>query len=188
MTGGQAPHDQRLNAAWTGPSQNAENLVLSYHRSIWNMAKRRRSSLALSGEHARQALAILVQEGMLRASEGEEGSTAPRKSGTSVAGESRCTLETGKMAPESGPRDLFDAPKSEDREAKDGEEEAEDFSCNAEDLPATGPVHGGTPTAAAQGRSSRRSRQSGRRLGSGLRSRRRSEWPSRRPLAGTLAD
>ena len=33
------------------------------------MAKRRRSSLALSGEHARQALAILVQEGKLRASE-----------------------------------------------------------------------------------------------------------------------
>jgi hypothetical protein len=33
------------------------------------MAKRRRSSLALSGEHARQALAILVQEGKVRASE-----------------------------------------------------------------------------------------------------------------------
>jgi len=33
------------------------------------MAKRRRSSLALSGEHARQALAILVQEGKLKASE-----------------------------------------------------------------------------------------------------------------------
>ena len=33
------------------------------------MAKRRRSSLALSGEHARQALAILVQEGRLKASE-----------------------------------------------------------------------------------------------------------------------
>jgi hypothetical protein len=33
------------------------------------MTKRRRSSLALSAEHARQALAILVQEGKLRASE-----------------------------------------------------------------------------------------------------------------------
>jgi hypothetical protein len=33
------------------------------------MAKRRRSSLALSGEHARQALAILVQEGKLKVSE-----------------------------------------------------------------------------------------------------------------------
>src|SRR5258708_39881795 len=33
------------------------------------MATRRKSSLALSGEHARQALAILVQEGRLRASE-----------------------------------------------------------------------------------------------------------------------
>jgi len=33
------------------------------------MAKRRRSPLALSGEHARQALAILVQEGKLRASD-----------------------------------------------------------------------------------------------------------------------
>jgi len=33
------------------------------------MAKRRRSSLALSGEHARQALAILIQEGKLRAGE-----------------------------------------------------------------------------------------------------------------------
>ncbi len=33
------------------------------------MRKRWRSSLALSGEHARQALAILVQEGKLRASE-----------------------------------------------------------------------------------------------------------------------
>jgi hypothetical protein len=33
------------------------------------MARRRRSSLALSGEHARQALAILVQEGKLKASE-----------------------------------------------------------------------------------------------------------------------
>jgi hypothetical protein len=33
------------------------------------MAKRRRSSLALSGEHARQALAILVEEGKLKASE-----------------------------------------------------------------------------------------------------------------------
>jgi len=33
------------------------------------MAKRRRSSLSLSGEHARQALAILVQEGKLKASE-----------------------------------------------------------------------------------------------------------------------
>jgi hypothetical protein len=31
------------------------------------MAQHRRSSLALSGEHARQALAILVQEGKLRA-------------------------------------------------------------------------------------------------------------------------
>jgi hypothetical protein len=33
------------------------------------MARRRRSNLALSGEHARQALAILVQEGKLKASE-----------------------------------------------------------------------------------------------------------------------
>jgi hypothetical protein len=33
------------------------------------MARRRRLSLALSGEHARQALAILVQEGRLRAGE-----------------------------------------------------------------------------------------------------------------------
>src|SRR5713226_4464073 len=33
------------------------------------MARRRRSSLALSGEHARQALAILVQEGRLKANE-----------------------------------------------------------------------------------------------------------------------
>jgi len=33
------------------------------------MARRRRSTLALSGEHARQALAILVQEGKLKASE-----------------------------------------------------------------------------------------------------------------------
>jgi hypothetical protein len=33
------------------------------------MAKRRGSSLALSGEHARQALAVLVQEGKLKASE-----------------------------------------------------------------------------------------------------------------------
>jgi len=31
------------------------------------MAKRRKSSLILSGEHARQALAILVQEGKLKA-------------------------------------------------------------------------------------------------------------------------
>src|SRR6202162_6359794 len=34
-----------------------------------SMARRRRSTLALSGEHARQALAILVQEGQLKASE-----------------------------------------------------------------------------------------------------------------------
>ena len=33
------------------------------------MARRRRQSLALSGEHARQALAILIQEGKLAASE-----------------------------------------------------------------------------------------------------------------------
>lgn len=33
------------------------------------MARRRRSALALSGEHAQQALAILIQEGKLRASE-----------------------------------------------------------------------------------------------------------------------
>jgi len=33
------------------------------------MARRRRSNLALSGEHARQALAILVQEGKLKAGE-----------------------------------------------------------------------------------------------------------------------
>ncbi len=33
------------------------------------MAKRRRQSLALSGEHARQALAVLIQEGKLAASE-----------------------------------------------------------------------------------------------------------------------
>jgi hypothetical protein len=33
------------------------------------MARHRRSTLALSGEHARQALAILVQEGKLRATE-----------------------------------------------------------------------------------------------------------------------
>jgi hypothetical protein len=33
------------------------------------MARRRRSSLALSGEHARQALAILFQEGRLKAGE-----------------------------------------------------------------------------------------------------------------------
>jgi hypothetical protein len=33
------------------------------------MARRRRPSLALSGEHARQAIAILVQEGKLKASE-----------------------------------------------------------------------------------------------------------------------
>jgi hypothetical protein len=33
------------------------------------MARRRRSALALSAEHAQQALAILVQEGRLRASE-----------------------------------------------------------------------------------------------------------------------
>ena len=33
------------------------------------MAKRRKSSLALSGEHARQALAILFQEGRLKAGE-----------------------------------------------------------------------------------------------------------------------
>jgi hypothetical protein len=45
-------------------------LVLSYHQSDLerrDMAQHRRSSLALSGEHARQALAILVQEGKLRA-------------------------------------------------------------------------------------------------------------------------
>ena len=33
------------------------------------MARRRRQSLALSGEHARQALAVLIQEGKLAASE-----------------------------------------------------------------------------------------------------------------------
>jgi len=33
------------------------------------MARRRRSSLALSGEQAQQALAVLIQEGKLRASE-----------------------------------------------------------------------------------------------------------------------
>jgi len=33
------------------------------------MAKRRKQALALSGEHARQALAILIQEGKLAASE-----------------------------------------------------------------------------------------------------------------------
>ena len=33
------------------------------------MARRRNSALALSGEHARQALAILVQEGRLKAGE-----------------------------------------------------------------------------------------------------------------------
>jgi hypothetical protein len=33
------------------------------------MARRRRQSLALSGEHARQALALLIQEGKLRAGE-----------------------------------------------------------------------------------------------------------------------
>src|ERR1700693_5229455 len=33
------------------------------------MARRRRQSLALSGEHARQALAVLIQEGKLAAGE-----------------------------------------------------------------------------------------------------------------------
>lgn len=33
------------------------------------MARRRRSALALSGEHSRQAIAILIQEGRLKASE-----------------------------------------------------------------------------------------------------------------------
>lgn len=38
--------------------------------------------------------------------------------------------------------------ESDDREARGGEENAAYFGCDPEDLPATGTVHGGGPTAA----------------------------------------
>src|SRR6184192_3659054 len=63
------PHNPRFGGVWTGELSRSGIKLSPTDLERRDMAKRRRSSLALSGEHARQALAILIQEGKLRAGE-----------------------------------------------------------------------------------------------------------------------